>query len=239
MSLERIKPAVLFVTILALTTTALFQGALASRLEKTQERKFPHEWCPLDTGFLGSFTSETGCIVLTFITTNAFVDSLSNETFFDNRLDNVVIMEESEFQSPNIRDSNCYSDHTVPELDPSYPLTSNPAVPFYEPFDPLLSPNPWDESQGATINAVDGWIEMGDALSGEVVVQTSVVISGLTPNLPYVIHGIWHCNPLTEDPGCANGSACLEVIVDDLNASCNPLPVEETTWGTIKSLYTR
>jgi hypothetical protein len=239
MKSERLRPAVLFVAILAFTSTALLQGALAARLQKKQERKFPHEWCPLDTEFLGNFTSETGCIVLTFITTNAFVDSLSNETFFDNRLDNVVVMEASEFQPPNIRDSNCYSDHTVPELDPSYPLLSNPAVVFYEPFNPLLSVNPWDESQGATINAVDGWIEMGNAMLGEVVVQTSVVISGLTPDLPYVIHGNWHCNPLSEEPGCVNGSACLDVIVDDLDASCNPLPVEQTTWGTIKSLYQR
>jgi hypothetical protein len=237
MNFERLKPVMLFITIVALTTTALVDSATAARLQKKQERKFPSEWCPIDTNFLGSFTSETGCIVVTFIAINGWVAPPDNFFFFDNRLDNVVVIEASEFQPPNTRDSGCYNNNIVPELDPSYPLLSNPAVPFYEPFNPLLSPNPWDETQGATINAVDGWIELGNASLGDGFVQTSVVISGLTPNVPYVIHGLWHCNPLSDAPGCTGGSACLEVIVDDLDASCNPVPVEETTWGTIKSLY--
>jgi hypothetical protein len=228
---------VLLVTVVAMATLVVFDAGAAQRLKKVQERKFPSQWCPLNTGFLGSFTSETGHIKITFITINGYDDG-SSFAFFNNRLDDVVVMEASEFVPPNTRDSDCYSDEIVPELDPSYPLVSNPAVPFYEPFDPPMSPCSWDESSGATINDTDGWIELGSAGLGEVFVETSVIISGLTIDVPYVIWGQWHAIDFFDDPACTPGALCMEITVDDLAQGCL-VPTEDTTWGGIKSLYDR
>jgi len=228
---------VLLVTVVALTAFVVFDAGAAQRLKKVQERKFPSEWCPLNTGFFGSFTSETGHIKITFVTTNGYDDG-SFFAFFNNRLDDVVVMEASEFVPPNTRESTCYSDGIVPELDPSYPLVSNPAVPFYEPFDPPMSACSWDESNGATVDGHEGWIEIGSVDMGVALVETSVVVSGLTIGVPYVIWGQWHAVDFFDDPACTPGALCMELTVDDLPQGCL-VPVEDTTWGGIKSLYDR
>ena len=67
--------------------------------------------------------------------------------------------------------------------------------------------------------------------------STSVIISGLTPGTPYVIHGNWSAIGFPFATDCTSSSLCMTVTVDDLQAGCGALPVETKTWGGVKSLY--
>jgi hypothetical protein len=209
---------------------------LAQTLQIRLERKFPSNWCPLDTPFIGTFQSATGTIKLTFTTINGYDDG-QFFTFFDNRLDEVTIVQAAEFAAAQQPHDFCYLDNIVPVYTGDTGQGA-PVVPLYEPFSPPGSQCPWDESDGASL-APGSYIALGDAGLGEVEVSTSVVVTGLTPGVDYVIHGLWHADGFLDDPLCVPGSVCMEVRVDDLTQTgCQPpLATEESTWGRVKALY--
>jgi hypothetical protein len=68
-------------------------------------------------------------------------------------------------------------------------------------------------------------------------VSTSVVISGLTPGTVYVIYGDWFADKFSNPSNCTGANVCMHVTVEDLQQGCTPLPVENSTWGSIKALY--
>ena len=74
---------------------------------------------------------------------------------------------------------------------------------------------------------------------GAVSVSTSVIICCLTPNVPYVIAGDWQAFEFLLPDDCGPSEICVQVTVDDLTSGCLPLPVQSTTWGAVKSLYTK
>ena len=212
--------------------------AQTQQLNKELVRKFPEGQCPLDTNFIGTFVTNTGIIQLTFVTGLGPHSAKPGEVMdaFNQVLDDVAIIEAGEFSANSVENTHfCYSDGN-PAV-PEYPvglMASNPKVPFFELFNPTTSPCPWDETNGATINGVEGWIEFSG--TGDVV-STSVVISGLTPGTQYVIAGQWWAFGFPFATDCTPTSLCLNVTVDDLQAGCGPLPAETKTWGGVKSLY--
>jgi hypothetical protein len=207
----------------------------ANGLEKNLERKFPSDWCPIPTVFLGSFTTDTGNIKLTFATNNGYDDGFGFVPF-QQKLDNVSIVEESYFALKSTPHPSCYFDETVNQMAPT-DLIGKPEVPFYEQFTPLSSECPWDETNGATINATDGWIELGNFGLGIAPVSTNVVITGLTPGTSYVIHGDWFAQDFSLPSNCTGSQICVKVTVEDLSTGCVPLPTKGSTWGAIKALY--
>ena len=214
-------------------TTCLCADVFAQKLQITVERRFPSNWCPFDTPFIGTFQSDTGIIRLTFTTTNGHDDG--QFTFFDSRLDNVMIVQAAEFNAnsqPN--EDFCYVGNIVPVYTGNA-AQGAPVVPLFEPFSPPGSECPWDELNGSAITG--DYIALGNAGLGEATVSTSVVVSGLTPGVDYTIHGDWHADGFLDTPLCVPGSVCLEVRVDDVTQGCGPLPTEESTWGRIKALY--
>ncbi|HXV13448.1 MAG TPA: hypothetical protein VEC56_04520 [Candidatus Krumholzibacteria bacterium] len=216
--------------------------AQTQQLNKELVRKFPEGFCPLDTNFIGTFVSNTGIIQLTFVTGlgphGNGLKSGDVAVGFNQVLDDVAIIEAAEFAANSVENSNfCYSDGNP--FVPEYPvglLAGNPKVPFFDLFNPVTSPCPWDETNGATINLVDGWIEFTGA--GDVA-STSVVISGLTPGTQYVIAGQWSAIEFPFATECTPTSLCLQITVDDLPNGCGPLPVETKTWGQVKALYNK
>jgi hypothetical protein len=208
--------------------------ASAQKLQKTLERKFPTEWCPLDTPFMGTFQSETGIVRLTFTTNNG--SDTGFFSFFEQKLDDVMIVLASEFAANSADHPFCYLDNIVPVYTGDVQQGA-PTVPLFDTFTPSGSPCPWDELHGATINAADGWIELGSFGLGEATITTSVLVSGLTPNVDYVIHGNWFATSFLDDPLCVPGSVCMEVRVDDVADGCQPLSTRESTWGAVKALY--
>ena len=210
-------------------------GALATGLEKNLERKFPSEWCPIPTVFLGSFVTDTGNIRLTFTTNNGYDDGFGFVPF-QQKLDNVSIVEESYFALKATPHPSCYFDETVNQMASS-DLIGKPEAPFYEQFSPLSSECPWDETNGATINASAGWIELGNFGLGIAPVSTSVVIGGLTPGTSYVIHGDWFAVDFSLPSNCTGSQICVQVKVEDLATGCVPLPTKGSTWGAVKALY--
>lgn len=211
-------------------------SAFASGLTKTLERKFPSEWCPVPTAFLGSFTTATGIIKLTFSTTNGYEDTFGF-TPFQQKLDNVSIVEETYFNLKSTPHPSCYFDGTVNQMA-SADLIGHAEVPFYEQFTPSSGKCPWDESHGASINPGSGWIELGGVSTGPVApVSTSIVISGLTPATAYVISGDWFAVDFSLPASCTGANICMNVTVEDVQQGCLPLPVDSSTWGAIKALY--
>lgn len=210
-------------------------SAFANGLSKDLERKFPSEWCPVPTAFLGTFTTDSGIIKLTFSTTNGF-DDVFGFTPFQQKLDNVSIVEDAYFTLKSTPHPSCYFDGTVNQMAPA-DLIGKPQVPYYEQFTPSSGKCPWDETHGASINAGSGWIELGGASGPVAPVSTSVVISGLTPGTLYVIHGDWFAVDFSLPSNCTGANVCMHVTVEDLQQGCLPLPTEGSTWGSIKSLY--
>jgi hypothetical protein len=217
--------------------------AQTQQLNRTLERKFPEGECPFDTPFLGTFVTDTGFIKLTIVTTLDTGGGGGVQVVgFNQYVDDIAIIEAAEFAAHNDENNDgCYFDG--PPFVPIYTgnLTGNAAVPFYEPFLPLSSPCPWDLTHGAAITAAgqDGDIVLefvgpGDA-SGTV--STSVIISGLTIGTPYVLHGNWSADGFQLPDACEPGTLCVQVTIDDVPEGCTPLPVRETTWGKVKSLY--
>lgn len=222
-----------WMTVAVLAAVLVPAAVSAQQLQKTVERRFPTEWCPLDTPFMGTFQSNTGIIRLTFTTTNGNDNGFFS--FFEQKLDDVMIVQSSEFSAHSAPHSFCYLDNIVPVYNGNTGQGA-PVVPLYDSFTPSGSECPWDVSNGASINTTDGWLEMGTSGLGEASVSTSVVVSGLTPGVDYVIHGNWFATSFLDDPGCVPGSVCLEVRVDDLSSGCS-LPAKQSTWGAVKSLY--
>ena len=217
--------------------TASGARAQTQQLNKTLERKFPSEYCPLPTPAIGNFVTDTGSIRLTFSANNGYDDGFGFQ-FFEQKLDEVTIIEAAEFAAHASEDNNerfCYTTGIVPEIDPGYDRTNNPAVPFFEPFSPPSSTCPWDVSHGAAINPA-GFLELGSAGLGETTVSTSVVISGLTPGVVYTIYGEWSASNFIDFSNCDPGSICMTIIVDDLPNGCS-VKTQESTWGAVKALY--
>jgi hypothetical protein len=211
--------------------------AQTNQLDKNLARKFPSSFCPLPTVILGTFVTFTGHIKLTFVTPNGY-DLQGNFIHHQQKLDNVSIMEESWFVAKAVpNDQFCYSDDewgivgTVPAAD----LIGKPEVPFFDQFDPSGSECPWDETDGATITG--GVIELGSFADGIRDISTSVVISGLTPNVPYVIHGDWSADEFNIGTTCTGAEICMQVTVDDLPQGCVVVPAKTSTWGRVKALF--
>jgi hypothetical protein len=201
--------------------------AQTQQLDKTLVRKFPEDFCPLDTQLIGSFVTNTGHIQLTFATAG------EASIAFNQILDDISIIEADEFAANSVEHESCFFDGPPYALVYQGSLTGNPKVPFYDAFGPSTSTCPWDETDGATIS--DGALHFVG--TGEDV-STSVVISGLTPGVNYVIHGNWSANDFNPfEPACTGAALCLQVTVDDLPNGCGPLPVESKTWGGVKALY--
>jgi hypothetical protein len=209
--------------------------AQTQQLDKTLVRKFPEGFCPLDTQQIGSFTSNTGIIQLTFITGLGASGLKSGDVTvgFGQILDDISIIEAADFAVNSVPDevTFCYFDS-----DPHVPVYNQPLpnahAPFYDSFGPSTSPCPWDETDGFAITGG----ELVYTGSGDVA-STSVIISGLTPGTPYIIHGRWKAVGFPFATACDASSLCMTVQVDDLQAGCGPLPVETKTWGGVKSLY--
>lgn len=228
-------------------TVSTFLGALATdafpqteeRLVKKLERKFPEGSCPLDTNFLGTFTTETGIVQLIFLTRGdddgGDLKWQGAAVAFSQVLDDISIIEAAEFAANQVEDpGNCYFDG--PPYMPVFTgdLLNNPNVPFYEPFSPPSSECAW-VTDGATISAGELHFD-GAGASGEIF-TASVVISGLTPGTPYVLHGRWFALGFLLPDNCIPPACCLDVKVIDLTNGCGPLPAQESTWGGVKSLY--
>jgi hypothetical protein len=207
------------------------------RLVKKLERKFPEGYCPMDTEFLGSFTSETGHIQLSFETTNGFDDN-GTFIFYQQQLDNVAIVEAAEFAANSAENSAfCYFDGPPFVHVFTGALINNPKVPFYDSFNPSTSECAWDITNGATIDEGDGNLKLGLIADGLANIGTSVVISGLTPGIPYVICADWQAFSFLLPGDCSPSQICLDVKVTDVPNGCGPLPAQESTWGGVKSLY--
>jgi len=207
--------------------------AQTQELNKTLERKFPEDFCPLDSNLLGTFTTSTGIIQLTFATRDEDNDPAT--VAFNQILDDISIIETAEFAANSVENDNgCYFDGPPFALEYTGSLTNNPKVPFYEPFSPVASPCAWDETDGAAIQ--NGELHfVGGSADG--ISTTSVIISGLTPGTEYVIHGRWSANGFLLPDACGADQACLEITVDSLDEGCVTLPVQSTTWGAVKALY--
>lgn len=223
---------------ISITTAAGDGFAQTQQLDKTLVRKFPEGFCPLDTQLIGSFVTNTGIIQLTFVSglggsSSATVNGAA--ATFSQVLDDISIIEAAEFSANSVEDdvTFCYFDGPPYALVYQGSVTGNPKVPFYDGLGPSTSPCPWDETNGFTIS--NGGLEYSGA--GDLA-STSVVISGLTPGTLYVIHGRWKANGFPFATSCSPTSLCLTVQVDDLTSGCSPLPVQSTTWGRVKSLYT-
>jgi len=235
-TLSRILSIFAIITAIAAGASDVFAQTL--QLNKTLERKFPEDYCPLDTNFLGTFVTDTGIIRLTFKTRDDDGTNLKGgivTVAFNQKLDDISIIEAAEFAANSVENSaGCYFDG--PPFAPVYTgsLVNNPKVPFYEPFSPVASPCPWDLSDGAAIQNGE-LIFTGGSVDG--FSTTSVVISGLTPGTAYVLHGNWSANNFLLPDQCGPEQACLEVTVEDLEEGCTTLPVRETTWGAVKALY--
>jgi hypothetical protein len=199
--------------------------AQTQQLNKELVRKFPEGFCPLDTNLIGTFVTNTGIIQLTFVVGP-----------FDQVLDDISIIEAAEFAAHHLptNPQSCYAGD--PEEAWVYNGTlPNAAVPFHESFGPPpTSPCPWDETDGFTIS--NGALRFA---GGTVPGSTSVVISGLTPGTPYVIHGNWSAVGFPFATVCTPTSLCMTVTVDDLQAGCGPLPADTKTWGGVKALYNK
>lgn len=222
-------------SLLLAASAAIANSAFATGLSKDVERKFPSEWCPVPTAFLGTFTSDTGIIKLSFSTTNGYDDTFGFVPF-EQKLDNVSIIEEAYFNLESTPHPSCYFDGTVNQMAAA-DLIGKPEVPYYEQFTPPSGGCPWDETNGASINVAQGWIELGDASGPVEDVSTSVIISGLTPGTVYVVHGDWFAVEFSLPANCTGANICMHVTVEDVPQNCNPLPVEGSTWGAIKALY--
>jgi hypothetical protein len=214
--------------------SAVASDALAQtqQLNKTLERKFPEGYCPLPTEFMGTFISATGIIRLTFSTENGYDEGLDFH-FYQQQLDNIVVLEASVFEANKVEHPNCFFDGSINGLSPSV-NGSTPGVVFFDTFNPNTSPCAWDETDGATIDAGEGKMLLGTIGLGAVPVSTS-----LTPNVPYVIAGDWQAFEFLLPDDCGPSEICVQVTVDDLTSGCLPLPVRSTTWGAVKSLYTK
>jgi hypothetical protein len=142
----------------------------------------------------------------------------------------------AEFEANNQpNDAFCYVGNIVPVYTGDT-AQGAPVVPLYEPFSPAGSPCPWNVSNGASL--AGDYIALGAPALGVSTVSTSVVVSGLTPGVDYVIHGDWHSDGFLDTPLCVPGSVCMEVRVDDLEQGCGgPLAARESTWGAVKALY--
>lgn len=217
----------------ASATTEVF--AQTQQLNKTLERRFPEGTCPIETEFLGTFVSATGHIQLTFATTNGFFDG-PDFVFYDQLIARLVILEASVFESNKaLSDEFCYFDGEVFELPPTFDPSTAAGVVFFDDFNPSTSECAWDLSDGASIT--DGSLHLGAEGLGAVPVTTSVVISGLTPNLSYVIAGDWQAFRFQLPDDCSPSQICFDVTVDDLETGCGPLPTQQSTWGAVKALY--
>lgn len=199
--------------------------AQTQQLVKEVVRKFPEGQCPLDTNFIGSFVTDTGIIQLTFV---------SGPEDFGQAFDDISIIEAADFDDPDHQDpdpGNCYFDSDPPVPVYNQPLP-NANAPFYDPFDGVLSPCAWDETDGFTVTG--GVLQF----TGAGIASTSVVISGLEIGTEYVIHGRWSAEGFPFALDCTvTGALCLTITVDDLEEDCGPLPAENKTWGAVKALY--
>lgn len=237
----RLLTRLLFVVLACALIGATAGDVLAQtqQLNKTLERRFPSSFCPLPTVVLGTFVTDTGHIKLTFVTQNGYEGDLGF-VHHQQKLDNVSIIESSWFNSEAVLNDNfCYSDAEWGIVGTMAPedLIGRPEVPYYDTFQPSPGPCAWDETDGATVTG--GVIELGSFGLGLTDVSTSVVISGLTPGVPYVIHGDWSADEFNILLNCTGNAICMQVTVDDLPSGCGPLPVRSTTWGAVKSLYTK
>jgi hypothetical protein len=226
----------LFVAACAFVGTLANDAASEELLVKKLERKFPEGYCPVDTEFLGSFVSATGHIQLSFVTTNGF-DDAGTFVFHQQQLDNVVIIEASEFELHKVLHENCYFDGFINGLDPAYPPAGKPGVVFFDSFNPSTSECAWDVTNGATIDEGEGKLKLGLIADGLANISTNVVISGLTPGTPYVICADWQAFAFLLPGDCSPSQICLDVTVSELTSGCGPLPAQESTWGGVKSLY--
>jgi hypothetical protein len=225
-----------FVACIGIVGIASDVFAQTNELNKTLVRKFPEDFCPLDTQLIGSFTSGTGIIQLTFITGLGGGSARTSGTAdaFSQILDDISIIEASEFAANQEPDQGgCYSDED-PESVPVFNglLTGNPKVPFYDGFGPSTSECAWDETNGFSIT--DGALHYTGAGA---LATTSVISSGLTPGTTYVIHGRWSANDFPFATECTSTSLCLTIQVDSLPNGCGTLPVQTRTWGQIKAMY--
>lgn len=225
------------VACIGITGTASTVLAQTNQLDKTLVRKFPEGMCSLDSNLIGSFVTNTGIIQLSFITSldddgaDAVAGVLSP---YNHILDDISIIEESEFNTPgNTVDDpgNCYFDGLVQAYNGL--VTGNPKVPFYDGFAPSTSPCPWDETQGVLIQ--NEHLEFIGNAGG--FCQTSVVISGLTPGTPYIIHGRWSAVGFPFGTDCTVPALCMTITVDDVPNGCGTLTTESKTWGAVKALY--
>jgi hypothetical protein len=196
-------------------------------LKKKINRRFPDGRCPVDVAEADKWVTTTGAVRITFeFTQGANLDPL------DFHLDDVTIIEVTEFTALKFVDPDsppCVGFF----LDPA-DLVNNAAVPLYEPFDPLIANCPWDEASGGTI--VNGVVEMAEPGGG--VSSTSVLFGGLDTNTEYMVWGLWSASNFAETIDCADAlSACIEVTVEEVDSSCS-LPVEDSTWGKVKALFT-
>jgi hypothetical protein len=229
--------AVIAIALVATTTSDVF--AQTQQLNKTLERKFPVGQCPLDTNFLGTFVTNTGIIQLTFLTRgdDDAGDAKSGDVAvaFDQVIDDVSIIEASEFAANSVEDDNCYFDGPPFLAVFTGALLNNPKVPFYDALDPSTSPCPWDETDGVVIDT--GALRFTGDGGGDGILTTSVIISGLTPGTPYVLHGSWLAFNFNLPNDCVPPAACLDVTIDDVPNSCGTLSTETKTWGAVKALY--
>jgi hypothetical protein len=226
----------LFVALCAFVGTLANDAASEELLVKKLERKFPEGYCPIDTELLGSFVPTTSHIQLSFETTNGY-DDAGTFVFYQQQLDNVVIIEAAEFELHKVLHDNCYFDGSINGLDPAYSPAGKPGVVFFDSFNPSTSECAWDVTNGATIDEGDGNLKLGLIADGVVNIGTSVVISGLTPGTAYVICADWQAFSFLLPGDCSPSQICFDVKVDGLPNGCGPLPAEESTWGGVKSLY--
>ncbi len=234
------RPSYLIRTVLFVTAVCALAGvatdSVAQSLQKTLERKFPEAYCPLPTEFMGTFVSTTGSIRLSFETTNGY-DNGPDFVFYQQQLDNIVVLEASVFDANKLEHETCYFDGGINYLNPAFNPVGAVGVVFFDSFNPSTSPCAWDETDGATIDSGEGALKLGTIGLGAVPVTTSVVISGLTPNVPYVIAGDWHARDFLLPDDCGPSEICVLVTVEDLANGCGPVSVESKSWGAVKAMY--
>jgi len=194
-----------------------------TKLKKKINRRFPQDWCPmlLDANDQWSTSSGIVEIILTF-------EQGFNNSALNMQLDDFTIIEVDEFTNLAVNAAPCPGEI----LDP-VDLMGNPKVPFYERFDPVSSTCPWDESDGGAIGG--GVMAMADPGMGGTT-STRVIVGGLDPAKSYVFWGMWTAINFDEVDCTDDFGLCLDVEINEVTSSCT-LPVEESTWGAIKSLF--